>query len=483
MGSAGFTSPGVLFAGNSSAPERRFIRSVLGPLRSRGYTRLVEPCAGAFALSLAATDVGWDPRVIESSDVSLYAGVLGAVLDGDPLEKLDVRVDGEPVDLPGASDTTQAAFLLRLQLQLRLEAKPDVPYWANLVAEVRDHPQSFETQIETHLVKLQSRLRGLTYESLDMFEHADRVADDPNTVIVAAPPTYTAGFEKFYNTKGRLTWAEPTYRIFDPKTGFHDYLEQLSGKAALLIMCHETNSGQACGKALFARPGVPGRTGYVVSNRPEEILAITGGPKVDPKYSAPITPASVPAIPPDHEITVDSSIAVVATSTEVAEYYRRLWMHRLAEASSSGNALLLIDGYVAGVFGMSVDTITQPYNPDAAPSRKLLLRYGLGPRHKLRLTRLVTMVALQQSTARLVLNRPTVGLIVEASTGVVTANYSRLPEAKQQRGLMKRLSKKPHPDGWNLIYIADWRKPAQLPEVLAEFLKKEETWRKARMTR
>jgi hypothetical protein len=483
MGSAGFTAPGVLFAGNSSAPERRFIRSILGQLRDRGYTRLVEPCAGAFALSLAATDVGWTPAQIESSDVSLYAGILGCVLQGHDLDTLGVKVDGAPVELPAASNTKQAAFLLRLQLQLRLEAKPDVPYWQNLAADVRDHPEEFEKQIEDQVAKLKGRLQGLTYESLDMFTHAERVAEDPHTVIVSAPPTYTAGFEKFYATGGRLTWAEPEYRIFDPKTGFVEYLQLLTDQPALLIMCHETNVGRACSKPLFARPGVPGREGYVVSNRPDEILAITKGPKVDPKYAPPIEPASIPTIPVEHEITPDSAIAVMPTTTQIAEYYRRLWMHRLAEASSSGNALLLIDGYVSGVFGMSVDTITQPYNPAAAPSRKLLLRYGLGPRHKLRLTRLVTMVALQQSTARLVLNRPTVALIVEASTGVVTANYSRLPEAKQQRGLMKRLSKKPHPDGWNLIYIADWRKPAPLSEVLAEFLKKEETWQKARTSR
>jgi hypothetical protein len=62
----------------------------------------------------------------------------------------------------------------------------------------------------------------------------------------------------------------------------------------------------------------------------------------------------------------------------------------------------------------------------------------------------------------------------------VTANYTPHPEAKQNRGLMKLESRKPHHDGYHLIYSAEWRKPAPLPKVLGEFLTKEAQWRKSR---
>ena len=39
------------------------------------------------------------------------------------------------------------------------------------------------------------------------------------TALWLQPPTYAAGFEKWYDTGGRMTWKEPEYGIFDPKTG------------------------------------------------------------------------------------------------------------------------------------------------------------------------------------------------------------------------------------------------------------------------
>jgi hypothetical protein len=213
----GFAHPGVLFAGNSSPSERRFYKLVISKLRDRGYTRLVEPCAGAFALSLVATECGWPVGAIESSDVSLYAGVLGAVVADTPLEDLGVKLDGELVELPDKPKVDQAAWLLWLQLALRLDTRPDVPYWENLKKNVRDDQDRLLGQIGTHVRKLQDRLEGIRYESLDMFEHAARVADDPHTVVVAAPPTYNAGMSRRtgFSTRRRVaptTWTSCAMR-------------------------------------------------------------------------------------------------------------------------------------------------------------------------------------------------------------------------------------------------------------------------------
>ena len=42
----------------------------------------------------------------------------------------------------------------------------------------------------------------------------DEVLDDPHALIIANPPTYVAGFEKYYDTNGNMTWKEPEYSIF-----------------------------------------------------------------------------------------------------------------------------------------------------------------------------------------------------------------------------------------------------------------------------
>src|SRR5262249_38696837 len=133
---SGFATPGLLFAGNTSAPERRYFRQVLTGLRERGYTPLVEPCAGAVAGSPIAAGAGWKPGQIEASDVTLFSSVVGTLLAGGDLAKLAVTLDGQPVELPDADLATQAAFLLWVQLRARLEAKPTVYYWRSLVEDL-----------------------------------------------------------------------------------------------------------------------------------------------------------------------------------------------------------------------------------------------------------------------------------------------------------------------------------------------------------
>lgn len=47
-----FQNPGTFFVGGTLTPvEQRFIAVLLKNAHKQGYTRFVEPCAGAFAMS------------------------------------------------------------------------------------------------------------------------------------------------------------------------------------------------------------------------------------------------------------------------------------------------------------------------------------------------------------------------------------------------------------------------------------------------
>lgn len=476
----GFATPGLLFAGNSSAPERRFLGEVLAGLRKNGYTRLVEPCAGAFAGSLVAAGAGWKPDQIEASDVTLFSSVAGGMLAGNDLSLLGVTLDAQPVELPDADVATQAAFLLWVQLRARLEAKPDVPYWHNLVTDLAGRAIEHQAAIRKKLTQMQQRIGGLAYQPLDMWEHLTRAAADPKTVIYVNPPTYSAGFEKFFDTGGRLAWHEPRYDVFDPATGPQRLMDLMDGLPAMLIMIHETETGQAAHpRPVFARPGAAGRTGYVLSNRPGEIFGITGGPKVSVRDPGDVGPADFPILPVDHDLAPDMHVAMFPVKAATANYYRDLWMHRLTAEPYPGNLLVTVDGYVAAVIGYSIDNMARPLAQDERVNRSVMLRYAAGAPHAaLRTGRLAAMLALQQPTAELAAG-PAGSLFVAASRGVVTVNFTRFTEAKQQRGLMKRINKTPHEDGWKLTYYAPWQHKAP-GEVLAEFLKREAQWRNSR---
>ncbi|HEU5032744.1 MAG TPA: hypothetical protein VFV01_48035 [Spirillospora sp.] len=480
MPGAGFTSPTILFLSTWDGPERSFCRQLYGRLREKGYTRYVEPCSGAFAMPLIAAAAGWSPAAMEASDVSLFSSIVGTMLDpaGD-FAQLEVRVDGQLVELGGDDPLDNAAHLLWVQLLTRMQARPDVPYWRVMVQDLVDRADGHRAAIRRQLAEMAARLGGLSYRPWDVWDHIEAVADDPHTLISLNAPTYAGGFERFFDTKGRLTWAEPAYDIFDPATGHPRLHELMADKPALLVSQQQTEPGHAATMwPVFARHLSLGQNVYLNSNRPEEVFALTGGPQVGLRKSADLTPADLPMLPLDHQVTASSTIQLVPVKAQVADYYRQLWMHRLVATPGSGNVLVVLDGHAAGVMGYSPDPMVRPY-PGVPKPDKWLMRFAFGaPHDTLRLTRLATMLCLNRSTAELVVT-PATSIAFAASTGLLTVEYTRHPEAKGLRGLMKMVSRNDHPDGHRLVYAAPWseRTPAA---TLAEFLTKEEKWQSSR---
>ena len=61
----------------------------------------------------------------------------------------------------------------------------------------------------------------MSYRALDMREHLDEVKNDSQALVVINPLTYKAGYEKFYDTNGNMTWKEPFYHVFEtPKQDY-----------------------------------------------------------------------------------------------------------------------------------------------------------------------------------------------------------------------------------------------------------------------
>ena len=479
---AGFASPGVLFAGNSTGLDRAFYRLVLGALRGRGYQRYVEVGVGAFAVPLVAQASGWPARLMETSDVTLYSSIVGCMLAGTDLRELGVHIDGQPVPLPDGSPPDQAAYLLWLQMLARYEAKAHIEYWRLVAEDVLVNADRHLAEIRRQLDGLAARIGGLAYWPLDMWDHIDRAADDPHAVILAAPPSYKGGFEKFFDTGGRLTWAEPSYRLFDPDVDMRRLAEQLADKPALLIFLQEGPSGRAAHeRPVFAHPLGPGRTAYVISNRPDEVFEITGGPRIALRDLGELEPADVPPMPYDYQLTDGARLEVRAVSSSVADYYRNMWMHRLAAVPRGMNMLITVDGFAAGVFAYSIESMSRSYPNASKWERHIILRFAFGAPHAVyRLTRLATMVALQRRSIQL-LETPANAIYLAASLGLVTVEYTRHPEAKGLRGLMRLAERSDHPDGFKLIYSAPWRDDTY-PEALAGFLRKEQQWQDSRRT-
>ena len=481
MPRAAFLTPGVLYISSGVASEFRFLKPAFGKAREAGYTRFVEPACGAFAMCHLAQQSGWEGAQMEGSDVILFSAVLGHAIMGKDLADLEIRIQGfEDQDL------TDPATVIWAQATARARARSSRLYWAEVTrAMMLDRDRHIE-QIQRQLDRNRDLMHGLTFHSEDLFDHLDRVAGDPKTVVSLNPPSTAGGYEKFFDTGGTVTWKEPTYSVFDPVAGYarlDDYMR--SAKALLAI--YEENVGGHQPRGAFIGRGAgkkgPSDTGiarsvnyYVVSNRPDEFAQYGGGLVTVAWSGFEMDRGSFRLLPQDHQITSTTEIQVVPISGGVANYYRGLWTHNFVGGSSLRSLALLLDGYLVGVFGYD-PTYLFTGTPGGKVSDSVLLQFGMTvPQKRMRFNRLLGRIALCRQSLALILSDLD---MVRAGT-VSTAQLTQYPETKEYRGIMTLDSRKRDPQhGFRLVYkgpIAD----VSWASTLAIWMKDEERWQRAR---
>lgn len=219
-----FMDPGAMFLGCLGPSEQKFLVTLIETAAKSGYTRFVEPCAGTFAMANLAVQNGFKPEQIETSDVNMMSTVLGYAITGQSLEPLEIHAQGFSDE-----ELLDPATALYAQLYLRTSKNAGNDYFYQILTDLRlrreEHIESINRQIEV----IKNLLGGMSYRPLDMWEHLKEVLDDPHALVIANPPTYFSGYEKFYDTQGKMTWKEPPYELFDPETRTPAVLRPLHG--------------------------------------------------------------------------------------------------------------------------------------------------------------------------------------------------------------------------------------------------------------
>lgn len=468
-----FQNPGTFFVGGTLTPvEQRFIAVLLKNAHKQGYTRFVEPCAGAFAMSHIAAQCGYKPSEIEASDVSMFTSIMGYAITGRSLEELEIRADGFTNE-----ELLDPAVALYAWKYLKATRNAGREYGYELMVDLEARREYYIDSLRAQLDRAKQLLHGMSYRPLDMWKHLEECYDDPHCIVIANPPTYTAGFEKWYDTGGRMTWKEPEYGIFDPKTGLTELYDKMSD-AKCLLMCYEENApGLTAGHPVFARYGVrDGINVYLTTNRPDEATMLAEGKMITRPNEGKLEPLDCSILPRDYEITRKSKIQITQIERTAAQYYRKLWTHNFVGSAAPINMAVLIDGKLAGVFGLDKSALTMGAFGTQV-SDAVFLMYGMTVPHKTyRLGRLLQM--LTQNKA-LIMSICT-DLEKEKAKTLKTVQMTKYPESKEMRGLMELTKKVPDKKmGWRLTYESPLYDRTN-EETLDEWLRREERWQKQR---
>ncbi len=455
-----FMNPGDMFLGCLGPTEQKFLHQLFKTARKEGYTRFVEPCAGTFAMSNLAIDTGYKPKEIETSDVSMMPTIFGYAIMGKPLDELGIKAKGFSEE-----ELRDPATALYAQLYLRTVKKAGTEYFHNLLNDLSYNREKYVAQIQESLDKCKARLGGMNYRPLDMFVHMREVLDDPHAIIIANPPTYFSGYEKYYDTAGLMTWNEPEYELFDPETGHGKLFDMVKDAKALVICYQEKPAGEYVGDAIFARGATrQGMNAYLCSNRGEEAEALAKGKKIKRPTEGALEPLPCAIMPTDHEITEDSEIQVIKVKAANTQYYRMLWTHNFVGSSATYNFAVLIDKMVAGVFGISQMT------PES-----LFIWYVMKVPHKqYRLGRLMYMLAQNRKFCESLVS----DFGKERLVSVRTAMLTKYPENKEVRGIMKLVDRKTDKvNGFKLTYEGPIVDDRSEKDTLKEWLRRENQWR------
>lgn len=458
--------PGQLFIGTLAPSDKKFLVPLVTNARKQGYERFVEPCAGALAMSCLAAECGYKSTQIDASDISLFSGVLGRAAMGVPLDKMGITADGFDADV-----LRDPAMVLYAQIYLKTLNKVGHEYFLQLLNDLRYRREEHLALLREQIDAIATRLKGLRYRDLCMWQHLDEALQDEHALIVICPPTYKAGYEKFFDTGGKMRWNEPSFGVFDPETGLSELYEKAKDAKALLICYEERDQGEPTGLEIYGRnAGRPGMNMYLTSNRPEEAIDLSGGKKIMRANPENIAPLKVPVLPHSHIVTDTSNIQLIPIKPENATYYRKLWTHNFVGGASSCAIGMFIDGFIAGIFGYDKMSVSLGGKSD------LTFKFGMCAPSDQRLNRLLYMLAATSYAVAM----QTDDLMREQLSGVQTVMLTKYPESKEMRGLMKLVRKETQkPLGFKLVYRVDIKDRSK-EEVIQEWYRKEVQWQKQR---
>lgn len=480
----GFNSPNILFLNTYDALDRKYIQELVPKLRQEGYNRYVELYAGAFVMPLIVASSGIKPEDMYCYDISLFSNILGYVFSNQDVRRLEVRKNGELIELSDDDNVKNGAVLLYEQALARLKKAENIVYFEYLVDDMEERKEVHINNLYEKLKKMNAVLNGLHFETLYIWDAYEKEKNSKDTFIVSNPPTYKGAYEKFFDTNGVITWVGDSieYELWDGSIHCKELLDKSIGCDALLLFLQQANKEKSAMESpISARYLSLTQNVYWNTNKPDLINRVNGK-KQETATGAKRKKSKYSIMPVGYKITEKSKIEVFVEEQQVAEYYRNIWLHRITGKSVSAHFCVVIDGYLAGFIGIDLNAITRPYNDNAKPA--IILSYAVSsPNTQYRMARLFVQLAKSKKIICNALSGSKNNQYTAYATvaeQLCTVEYSRFHEVKGLRGIMKLEKKdKLKENLFALKYYADLNDKTK-EEVLKDFLDGEAKYQKCK---
>ena len=459
------TNPGAVFIGGLRVDEKKYLKKVLKAGKNAGYKRVVEPCVVNFAISQLASEAGYDKDHIEASNVTLMSAVMGYAL-------MEKQLDDLGISHPKLKENFSYEDVLYHQLLLnRATTDGSSEYGYQLLVDLTKNKEHYLKVLRDAINRAKETIGGMKYTVEDVMEHIDRIADDPEAIIVVHPQAV----DEILTTE--IMWNEPSYEPLGADI-VQEIMSKYKNSRALIICYTEKPNTEREPNAVFKRAEVrSGWGGYLVSNRPNEVEVLANGKYViGIQGGGDLKSLNAELLPTDYQVTEKSTIRVIPIESHVAQYYRKLWTHGFVGSKAAQNFMILIDDKITAVFGLDKSALTMgAYGGQIEDT--VFIMYTMAVQHKFhRLNRLNVRITKNKEFIETICN----DLERQRVRGIKTVQMTKHPESQGMRGLMTKTNTVKDPrHGYKLTYSSELEDMTP-QEALMDWLKAERQYAKAK---
>ncbi|MCG2773552.1 MAG: hypothetical protein L6277_15890 [Desulfobacterales bacterium] len=427
------------FIGSISAECRRWLGNNGPAFDGR---QVFVGCSGSFTVEQLLSR--YSPKAkLWGNDVSLYSGVLGAYLAGQPF-RMEVREEKFAWLEPYLADEeAKAAAVMILFEMLKFEK-------ANNLFKQRHWMHYLNTFADFHqgtVAKLQERKKEIrleAYTSRDIYDLLDEIPQ--GAVVIAFLPTYAGGYERMFKRLEEIfDWDTPSYGLIDEGRKAL-ILAKMVERDYLYLDDHEWKGLPMVAVVRKARM----KPVYIYSN----MTALHRGVMKQQRHSEFVPYAR---LGDDDEITPASKLVVVPTTNKIVNYYRDVYLSKGCGIPADGIMpfIVAVDGKVCGFLIYSLTMGREIY---------LLADFAIDSCKYKRLAKLVLLTTQTREVQQAIEEK----FLLELPK-CTTMVFTDRPVSMKYRGLYKLIRKDPG----KLVYETEMG-VLKLNEVIPLWLKKYE---------